>query len=216
MTLAKICGVTTPDAIATAAEGGAAFIGLVSFERSPRHLQLDAMAALLEAAGRPMPVVVLTVDADDARLTVIRDRVRPEFIQLHGDETPARAAAVRALTGAGIIKTLPVSSREDVARAHDWTGAADHLLFDARPPKDAERPGGLGAAFDWRLLAGLRLPRPWFLAGGLTPDNVSDAIRMTGAPMVDVSSGVESAAGVKDAGLIGAFLDEVRAASPRP
>lgn len=215
MTLAKICGVTTPDVIQAADEAGAAFIGLVAFERSPRHLSVEAMAALLEEAGRPVPIVVLTVDADDALLTEIRDRVRPEFIQLHGDETPSRAAEVRSLTRAGIIRALPVSSAADLVSARAWSRCADHLLFDARPPQGADRPGGLGAVFDWRLMAGLRLSRPWFLAGGLTPANVSEALDITGAPMVDVSSGVESARGVKDIALIKAFLDQVQTVSPR-
>ena len=215
MTLAKICGVTTPEALDAAVEGGAAFVGLVSFPRSPRHLSLAAMAALLARTGRDVQIVVLTVDADDAHLAEIVERVRPDFIQLHGAETQGRARQVRALTGAGIIKALAVSDRSDLDKLEAWEEAADHLLFDARPPKGAERPGGLGQSFDWSLLSGLTLSRPWFLAGGLTPDNVADAIRQTGAPLVDVSSGVESAPGVKDTGLIRAFLDQVRTASPR-
>lgn len=215
MTRAKICGVTTPEAVRAAAEGGAAYVGLVSFERSPRHLSVEAMAELLEASGRPVPVVVLTVDADGARLAEIAEAIRPEFIQLHGTETPARAHEVRALTGAGIIKALPISTAADVAAAAAWEDHADHLLLDARPPSGAARPGGLGEPFDWTLLEGLALSRPWFLAGGLTPDTVADAIRRTGVPLVDVSSGVESAPGVKEPDLIRAFLDQVKDASPR-
>ena len=215
MTRAKICGVTTPEALRGAADGGAAFIGLVSFEPSPRHLSVQAMADLLRISGRTVPVVVLTVDVDDARLVEIADAVRPDFIQLHGAETPTRAAEVRALTGAGIIKALPISTGADVATAAGWEGHADHLLLDARPPSGAARPGGLGEAFDWTLLDGLSLSRPWFLAGGLTPGNVARAIRQTQAPLVDVSSGVERAPGVKDTDLIRAFLDQVRDASPR-
>ena len=134
MTRAKICGVTTPEALRGAADGGAAFIGLVSFEPSPRHLSVQAMADLLRISGRTVPVVVLTVDVDDARLVEIADAVRPDFIQLHGAETPTRAAEVRALTGAGIIKALPISTGADVATAAGWEGHADHLLLDARPP----------------------------------------------------------------------------------
>lgn len=215
MTGTKICGVTTPDAFRAAVEDGAAFVGLVSFPASPRHLTVDEMVALLDQAGRAVPVVVLTVDADDAHLAEIADRVRPDFIQLHGTETPARAVQVRAITGAGIIKALPVTSPDDVQAATAWAEAADHLLFDARPPKGADRPGGLGHTFDWSLLVGLELERPWFLAGGLTLDTVAEAIERTGAPLVDVSSGVESAPGVKDIGLIRAFLDQARIASPR-
>lgn len=215
MTRAKICGVTTPGALHAAVEGGAAFVGLVSFERSPRHLSVQGMADLLDQTGRPVPVVVLTVDADDARLIEIAERVRPDFIQLHGAESPVRAREIRALTGAGIIKALPVSAQADVEAAQDWDGVVDHLMFDARPPRGADRPGGLGHVFDWSLLSGLTLSAPWFLAGGLTPNTVAEAIRQTGAPMVDVSSGVESAPGVKEPALIRAFLDQVRSASPR-
>ncbi|WP_029086819.1 phosphoribosylanthranilate isomerase [Brevundimonas aveniformis] len=215
MTRAKICGVKTPAALQAAAVGGAAYVGLVSFERSARHLSVDAMVELLAEAGRQVPVVVLTVDADDTQLAEIAARVRPDLIQLHGAETPERAVQVRDLTGAGLIKALPVSSIADVEAADDWDGVVDHLMFDARPPVDADRPGGRGVAFDWSLLSGLRLSRPWFLAGGLTPGNVAQAIRQTQAPLVDVSSGVERAPGVKDTDLIRAFLDQVRDASPR-
>lgn len=216
MTRAKICGVNTREALAAAVNGGAGFIGLVSFERSPRHLSLGAMQALLGGADRAAKIVVLTVDADDAHLEAIRREIQPDYIQLHGAETPERARQVRALTGVGVIKALAVSDWADLDDLEAWDGAADHLLFDARPPKGAERPGGLGQSFDWSLLGGLRLNRPWFLAGGLTPANVAEAIRLTGAPLVDVSSGVESAPGVKEPSLIQAFLDQVRDASPRP
>jgi len=216
MTQAKICGVTTREAFVAAAEGGAGFVGLVSFERSPRHLSLGAMEALLAQTGRDVPVVVLTVDADDSHLEAIARRIRPDFIQLHGAETPEQARQVRALTGAGIIKALAVSKRADLDGLNAWAGVADHLLFDAQPPQGSERPGGLGHSFDWSLLVGLTLSRPWFLAGGLTPETVAEAIRATGAPLVDVSSGVESAPGVKEPRLIRAFLDQVRDASPRP
>ena len=143
MTRAKICGVTTPEAIRVASEGGGAFIGLVAFPRSPRHLSVEAMTSLLAEAGRPVPVVVLTVDADDALLADIRDRVRPDFIQLHGSESPERAKEIRSMTGAGLIKALAISTAEDVAAAEVWEAHADHLLLDARPPKEADRPGGL-------------------------------------------------------------------------
>ncbi len=215
MTRAKICGVTTPTAIRTAARCGAALVGLVSFPRSPRHLSIEQMEDLLYVARRPLPVAVLTVDAEDALLIEIAERVKPQFIQLHGAETPERARQVRELTGAALIKALPVSARADVEAASDWDGVVDYLMFDARPPVDADRPGGRGEAFDWSLLSDLQLSQPWFLAGGLTPENVAQAIRQTHAPLVDVSSGVESAPGVKDTGLIRAFLDQVRDASPR-
>ena len=207
---AKICGLTTVETLDAALDGGAAFIGLVSFPKSPRHLSLDAAATLAQRARGRAKVVVVTVDADDALLTEIGLKVRPDLIQLHGREAPDRAHAVRRLTGAGVIKALPISGPEDFAVVVDWAPVVDHLMFDARPPKDAILPGGVGAAFDWSLLTGRRFERPWFLAGGLTPENAPKAVRLTGAPLVDVSSGVESAPGVKDAGRIAAFLEAVR------
>lgn len=217
MSLAKICGVTTPDAVRAAVDGGAAFIGVVAFPRSPRAVSPLRAAALLEETGlarregRPVQVVAVTVDADDALLAAIRDWIAPDHIQLHGAETIERAAQARAITGAGIIKALAVSEAADLDAAAAWAEAADHLLFDARAPSGASRPGGYGAAFDWSLLAGRRFPRPWFLAGGLDPDNVAGAVAASGAPLVDVSSGVERAPGVKDPILIRAFLDAVKA-----
>lgn len=210
MTGAKICGLTTPETLDAALDGGAAFVGLVSFPKSPRHLTLEAAAPLAVRARGKARVVVVTVDPDDTLLADIGRVVRPDFIQLHGHETPDRAEAVRRLTAAGIIKALPISGPEDFAAVADWKAAADHLMFDARPPKDAALPGGVGAAFDWSLMTGRRFDRPWFLAGGLGPENVAEAVRITGAPLVDVSSGVESAPGVKDAGRIAAFLAAVR------
>ncbi|MBX3476936.1 MAG: phosphoribosylanthranilate isomerase [Brevundimonas sp.] len=206
----KICGLSTPEALDAALDNGAAYLGLVSFPKSPRHVSLEAMAALADRARGRAKVVVVTVDADDALLTRIGASVRPDLIQLHGHETPDRAEAVRRLTGAGIIKALAVSGPDDFATVGDWEAGADHLLFDARPPAGSALPGGVGAVFDWSLMAGRRFARPWFLAGGLAPENAAEAVRITGAPMVDVSSGVESAPGVKDAGRIAAFLDAVR------
>lgn len=207
---AKICGLSTPETLDAALDGGAAYVGLVSFPKSPRHLSLQAMAALADRARGRAKVVVVTVDADDALLTDIGRVVRPDLIQLHGQETSHRAEAVRRLTGAGIIKALPVSGPDDFAAVGDWETAADHLLFDARPPAGSALPGGVGAVFDWSLMAGRRFARPWFLAGGLTPENAAEAMRITGAPLLDVSSGVESAPGVKDAARIVAFLQAVR------
>ena len=183
MTQAKICGLTTA-------------------------ATLDA--ALAERARGRAGVVVVTVDPDDALLSEIGRVVRPDLIQLHGHETPDRAEAARRLTGAGVIKALPISGPEDFAAVAAWEPVADHLMFDARPPKGAVLPGGVGAAFDWSLMTGRRFARPWFLAGGLNPENVAEAVRITGAPLADVSSGVESAPGVKDAGRIAAFLEAVR------
>ncbi|MDI1281067.1 phosphoribosylanthranilate isomerase [Brevundimonas sp.] len=209
MTLVKICGLITPETLDAALDGGAAFVGAVVYPKSPRHLEpLHAATLFGQARGRAK-VVAVTVDADDARLTEIALILKPDLIQLHGRETPERAVRVRELTGAGIIRALAVSTAADIEAAAAWAPVVDHLMFDARPPADATLPGGVGASFDWSLLAGRSFPRPWFLAGGLTPDNVAQAVAVTGAPMVDVSSGVESAPGVKDTVRIAAFLRAV-------
>jgi len=212
MTLAKICGLTTPETLDAALAGGAAFVGAVVFPKSPRHLAPLHAATLFERARGKAKIVAVTVDADDALLTEIALILKPDLIQLHGSETPARAERVRTLTGAGIVKALPVRAHEDFAEAEAWEPFVDHLMFDAKPPGRSEPSGGVGARFDWTLLAGRAFRRPWFVAGGLTPDNVAQAIRVSGAPMVDVSSGVESAPGVKDPALIAAFLKAARSA----
>jgi phosphoribosylanthranilate isomerase len=212
MTLAKICGLTTPETLDAALAGGAAFVGAVVFPKSPRHLDPLHAATLFERARGKAKIVAVTVDADDARLTEIALILKPDLIQLHGAETPARAEQVRTLTGAGIIKALPIRVHEDFAEAEAWEPFVDHLMFDAKPPEGSDLPGGVGARFDWTLLADRAFRRPWFVAGGLTPDNVAEAIRTSGAPMIDVSSGVESAPGVKDQALIAAFLQAARSA----
>lgn len=212
MTSAKICGLTTPKALDAALAGGAAFVGAVVFPKSPRHIEPLHAATLFERARGRTKIVAVTVDADDALLTEIGLILKPDLIQLHGHETPERGQRARTLTGAGIIKVLPIRTAEDFAEAQAWEPFVDHLMFDARPPEGSHLPGGVGARFDWALLAGRTFPRPWFVAGGLTPENVGEAIRISGAPLVDVSSGVETAPGVKDAALITAFLDSVRSA----
>ncbi|WP_339871403.1 phosphoribosylanthranilate isomerase [uncultured Brevundimonas sp.] len=209
MTLAKICGLTTPETLDAALDGGAAFVGAVMFPKSPRHLEPLHAATLFDRARGRAKVVAVTVDADDARLTEIALILKPDLIQLHGRETPERAARVRELTGAGVIRALAVSTAADIAAAAAWEPVVDHLMFDARPPQGSDLPGGVGASFDWSLLAGRAFQKPWFLAGGLTPDNVARALAVTRAPMVDVSSGVESAPGVKDTDRIKAFLKAV-------
>lgn len=206
MTRAKICGLTTPETLDAALTGGAAFVGAVVFPKSPRHIDPLHAATLFERARNRAKVVAVTVDADDALLTEIALILKPDLIQLHGSETPERAAQVRTLTGAGIIRALSVRTAADIDAAAAWAPVVDHLMFDAKPPEGSALPGGVGAVFDWTLLAGRAFARPWFLAGGLNPANVAEAVRITGAPLVDVSSGVESAPGVKDPTLIGAFL----------
>jgi phosphoribosylanthranilate isomerase len=210
MTLVKICGLTTPDTLDAALEGGAAFVGAVVFPKSPRHIAPLHAATLFERARGQGPgkakIVAVLVDPDDALLTEVGLILRPDLIQLHGHETPARAAEARRRTGAGIIKALPIRGEDDFAAVADWAGVADHLLFDAKPPVGSDLPGGVGASFDWTLMRNRALPANWFLAGGLDAANLTEAVRVSGAPLVDVSSGVERAPGVKDRALIQAFL----------
>ncbi len=209
---AKICGLTTPETLDAALADGAAFVGAVVFPRSPRHIEIRHAATLFERARGKAKIVAVTVDADDALLTEIALILKPDLIQLHGHETREQAERVRMLTGAGIIKVLPIRAHEDFAEADDWEPFAEHLMFDAKPPEGSHLPGGVGARFDWALLADRAFRHPWFVAGGLTADNVAQAIRVSGAPLVDVSSGVEREPGVKDPALIAAFLEAVRSA----
>ena len=210
---AKICGLSTPEAVRAALDGGASHIGFVFFAKSPRDIDpqaADRLAAPARAAG--VKIVAVTVDPDDVLLDRLAATLKPDFIQLHGKETPARTRQVGVRTGAGIIKALPVSDAADLDAAKAYETVADHLMFDARPPKDSVLPGGTGSRFDWTLTAGRRFERPWFLAGGLDPWNVGEAVRLSGAGLVDVSSGVERGPGLKDPALITAFLDAVRRA----
>ena len=209
---AKICGVTTPEAVRAAVGGGAAYLGFMFFAASPRNLAIEAAARLAEPVRGRAKIVAVTVDPSDAELDRIAQGLRPDFLQLHGKETPARVRAAAARTGAGVIKVLPVSEGADLDRAADYESVAEHLMFEGRPPKDAARPGGIGASFDWSLLSGRRFRRPWLLAGGLDPWNLAEAVQQSGAPMVDVSSGVERGPGLKDPALITAFLDAARKA----
>lgn len=210
MTDVKICGLSTPETVQAALDGGAAFVGFLFFARSPRYIAPETAARLAESVRGRAKIVAVTVDPDDASLDRIAATLRPDLIQLHGSETPRRAAQVSERTGAGVIKVLPVVEAGDIDAAKAFDGLVEHLMFEGKPPKDAERPGGIGAVFDWSLLAGRRFERPWFLAGGLDPWNLAEAVRLSGAPLVDVSSGVERGAGLKDPGLISAFLDAAR------
>lgn len=212
MTTAKICGLTTPEAVAAALAGGASHVGFVFFDKSPRDLRPDAAARLAAPARGRVRITAVMVDPDDAALERMTAELHPDLIQLHGKETPARAAEIAARAGAGIVKALSVSDSADIDAARVYEGVVSHLMFDAKPPKDAALPGGVGAKFDWTLLKERRFARPWFLAGGLDAWNVADAVSQSGAPMVDVSSGVERGAGVKDPALITAFLEAVRRA----
>jgi phosphoribosylanthranilate isomerase len=209
---AKICGISTPEAVTAALDGGAAFLGFMFFDRSPRNIAPEAAARLIQPVRGQARVVAVMVDPDDAEVDRIAAILRPDLIQLHGKETPSRARAIAARAGAGVVKVLPVSEASDLAAARDYESVVDHLMFETKPAKDAERPGGLGIPFDWTLLAGRRFERPWFLAGGLDPWNLGEAVRQSGAPLLDVSSGVERGAGLKDPALIAAFLDAAKRA----
>ena len=202
----KICGLRRLDDVAAVAAAGAAYAGFVFFAKSPRHLTVAAARPLLLAVPEGLAKVALTVDADDAALDAIVAALPIDMLQLHGHESPERVAQVRARYGLPVMKAVGVADAGDLAAVFEYSLVADQVLIDAKPPKGAAIPGGNGLAFDWRLLAGRRWLRPWMLAGGLTPENVAEAIRLTGARQVDVSSGVESAPGVKDAGRIAGFV----------
>lgn len=205
-TRVKICGLKTHEAVSAAVEAGAAYVGFVFFEKSPRHVSLGAARDLAVEVPAGVAKVALTVDADDALIDELSAQVPLDMHQLHGHESPARVAQIRERTGLPVMKALGIADAPDLALIDDYAGVADQLLIDAKPPKEAALPGGNGLAFDWRLIANRRWSCPWMLAGGLTPDNVGEAIALTGARQVDVSSGVESAPGVKDAALIRAFI----------
>ncbi|MEI7931562.1 MAG: phosphoribosylanthranilate isomerase [Alphaproteobacteria bacterium] len=210
MTGAKICGVSTPEAVSAAIEGGAQFLGFNFFPKSPRYVTPERAAQLAAPArGRNIGIVAVTVDPDDDLVDRIVTVLKPDLIQLHGSETPQRTVEVRTRSDAGIIKVLPVSGPDDFAAAWGYEPFVEHMLFDARTPKGSDLPGGMGVRFDWTLLKGRSFPRPYFLAGGLDPWNVAEAIAQSGAPLVDVSSGVERGAGLKDPTLISAFLAAV-------
>ena len=210
---AKICGVSTPEAVRAALDGGAGYLGFMFFPKSPRNISPGTAAQLAPPArARGVKIVAVAVDPSDSDVDAIMAGLSPDLIQLHGREPPARVREVAQRSGCGIVKVAPVSEAADFAAVQAYEPLVEHLMFEAKPPKDAERPGGLGVAFDWALLDGRRFQRPWFLAGGLDPWNVAGAIATSKAPLVDVSSGVERGPGLKDPALITAFLDAVRRA----
>jgi phosphoribosylanthranilate isomerase len=212
-TEAKICGINTLQALTAALDGGADYVGFVFFAPSPRHLEIAAARSLAEQARGKAKVVALTVDAGDAALEEIAKEIAPDFLQLHGSETPERVAEVREKFGRRVIKAIPVRTSEDAAAAKTYAKAADLILFDAKAPVGATRPGGHGQAFDWAVLDAISREMPFMLSGGLTPENVEAAIYATHPHSVDVSSGVETAPGVKDAELIRRFLQAVKTAN---
>jgi phosphoribosylanthranilate isomerase len=214
--IVKICGLSTAETLEAALAAGADMVGLVLFERSPRAVSLEAAAALARRVAGRAEVVALTVDMDDAGLAAVVETVAPDWLQLHGAETPERVAAVRARFGRPVLKAVGIAAAADLAAARAHAEAADALLLDAKPPAGAGRPGGHGAVFDWSVARGFSSDVPWLLSGGLRPGNVGEAIAATGASGVDVSSGVETAPGVKSPELIRAFVAAARRAATMP
>ncbi len=210
--IVKICGLKTPEALDVALESGADMVGFVFFAPSPRNLVPDTARELGERVKGRAGKVALTVDADDKTLDTIVDALKPDLLQLHGSETPERVAALRARFGLPVVKALPIAAKSDLDRIERYAKVADRLLFDARAPQDATRPGGLGKPFDWSLLEGVDPGIPFMLSGGLDAGNVAEALRITRAGGVDVSSGVERAPGEKDPDKIRAFIRAARAA----
>jgi phosphoribosylanthranilate isomerase len=208
----KICGLADEEMIDVAIDAGADMIGLVLFPRSPRYVAPARAATLAAHARGRAEVVALTVDMDAAATTAVLDNVRPDWLQMHGGESVETVRAARVF-GVGLIKAVPVAVRADLDRATQYADVVDRLLLDARPPRGADRPGGHGRIFDWSLLDGFAPRVPHLLSGGLTPDNVGEAVRLTRVVGVDVSSGVETRPGRKDAGLIRAFVAAARAAA---
>ena len=201
----KFCGLRSVADIDAAAQAGARYVGFVFFAKSPRNVTLEQAATLALEVPQGICKVALTVNADDAFLDALTATVAIDMLQLHGHETPERVAGVKARYGLPVMKAVGVADASDLTQLETYMRVADQILVDAKPPKGADLPGGNGLAFDWRLIAGRRWPKPWMLAGGLTSENVAEAARMTGARQVDVSSGVEATPGVKDAALIAAF-----------
>ncbi len=210
-TRVKICGLTAADHVAAAVEAGAAYVGFMFFPPSPRNLSVEEAVALGRGVPAQVTRVAVTVDPDDGLLDALTGAGAADMIQLHGSETPARVREVRQRTGLPVMKSVGVAVADDLAKIAAYAQAADRLLIDAKAPEDAVLPGGNGLRFDWRLLDGLEIPLPWMLAGGLTPENAAEAVRLTGATELDVSSGVEASPGQKDPAKMRAFIDSVAA-----
>ena len=210
--LVKICGLKTPDALDAALDAGADMVGFVFFPPSPRNIGAEAARTLGERVRGRARKVALSVDATDAELAAVVEALKPDLLQLHGQETPERVVAVHSRFGLPVMKQLPIETRADLSPVHLYSKVANWLLFDARAPRDATRPGGLGKPFDWRLLEKLDLDVPFMLSGGLDAGNVGEAVRITRAAAVDVSSGVERAPGEKDLDKIRGFIRAARGA----
>jgi phosphoribosylanthranilate isomerase len=209
--IVKICGLSTRETLDVALDAGADMVGFVFFPPSPRHLGLDAARELGKQTKRRAMKVALTVDADDTTLAAIAEALQPDILQLHGSESVARLRDIRQKFGLPVMKAIAVETPADLASLPGYAAVADRILFDARAPKDATRPGGLGAVFDWHVLENLNLELPFMVSGGLHAQNVAEAVRLTRAGGVDVSSGVERAPGVKDPEMIRSFIRAARA-----
>lgn len=207
----KICGLSRPEHVTAAVDAGAAYVGFVFFEKSPRNVSFETARALALDVPVGVAKVALVVNADNAFLDELTQTVPLDVLQLHGSETPERVAEIKARYGLPVMKAVGVADESDLVNIDTYARVADQILVEAKPPKGSDRPGGNGKTFDWQLIAHRRWPVPWMLAGGLTQDNVAEAVRITGARTVDLSSSVESAPGEKDAGLIHAFIDRVNA-----
>jgi phosphoribosylanthranilate isomerase len=208
----KICGLKTPETVAAALNGGASHVGFIFFAKSPRNIEPEVAGRLREAARGRAKAVAVVVDADDAKLDRIVSEMKPDMLQLHGKETPKRVTEVKACFGLPVMKAFSVSQAADLENIAPFLGVADRFLFDAKPPKGSDLPGGNGVFFDWRLLAKLDPKIDYLLSGGLNAGNVDEALALANPHGIDISSGVESAPGVKDVGLIDAFFRAVRAA----
>ena len=207
----KICGLSTPETLDAALKGGASHVGFVHFAKSPRHVEAERLAALAARVPGHVQKVGVVVNPEDAQIEQLMQAGRLDALQLHGSEPPERVAAIRArFPGLKLWKAIPVKTTADIASAARYADIADMILFDAKTPDHADLPGGMGLRFDWSLLSAYRATGPWGLSGGLDPDNVTEAIRITSAPLVDVSSGVESAPGIKDVDKLAAFCKAAR------
>ncbi|BCH21353.1 phosphoribosylanthranilate isomerase [Mesorhizobium sp. L-8-3] len=211
----KICGLKTDETLQAALAAGASHVGFIFFPKSPRNIAPEEAGRLRQAASDRAKAVAVTVDADDAALDAIVATMAPDMLQLHGKETPERAAAVKARYRLPVMKAFSISTPDDLRKPRAFAGIADRFLFDAKPPAGSELPGGNGVSFDWRLLAGLDAEVDYMLSGGLNAANIGDALRLAKPPGIDISSGVESAPGVKDVGLITEFFRAVRTAQEK-
>ena len=208
-TRVKICGLKTRDSVAAAVDAGAAYLGFNFVERSKRFVDIETARELAVEVPPGVAKVALVLDADNTALDAITSQVPLDMLQLHGDEPPARVLEVKSRYGLPVMKAIGIADESDLALLDDYAKVADQLLVDTKPPKSGDLPGGTGLTFDWRLIANRRWAVPWMLAGGLTPNNVAEAVALTGARQVDVASGVETAPGEKDIALIRAFIDAV-------